>query len=290
MKQLKYVAAAFALTAAAWACSDDDKFSDSIISTTPQPMTEVDEWIRDNFGKYNIDVLYKWHDFQTNQEYDLVPPEESKVVPCLSVIQRIWMKPYLELGGETFFKRTAPKQLMLLGSEAYLEDGNMVVGEADQGMRITLYRLNSQNPKDTEAVDDYTQIFHHEFIHILHQMVKYPLAYEQLCSGLYTINWQTYTVDQALGMGFIDPYAMENPNEDFAQMISKFITLNSIEWQAQFNNAQSQSAKAYQILREKEALILQYMQSVWGIDLYRLRELVQREVELIQQENEQEAA
>lgn len=285
MKQLKYFMAALAVVLAATACSDDDDFRPSIITTTPKPQTEVDKWIRSNFGAYNIDVIYKWHDFETNQEYDLVPAEESRVIPCLSVIQRIWMNPYLEVGGEEFFKKTAPKQLMLLGSEGYLENGLTVVGEADQGMRITLYNLNAQNPKDDAVVANYTQIFHHEYIHILHQLVKYPAAYEALCSGKYTQSWQGYNVNQALGLGFIDPYAMENANEDFAQMISKFVTLDAYTWQAQFNQAQAQSMEGYRILREKETLILQYMQSVWGIDLYTLRDLVRRQVELIQQEN-----
>lgn len=288
MKQLKYLVMALAVAIAAVACSDDDDFRDSIISTTPKPLTEVDKWIRSNFGTYNIDVIYKWHDFQTNQEYDLVPPEEITVVPCLSIIQRIWMQPYVELGGDLFFKKTAPKQIMLIGSEGYLENGNTVVGEADQGMRITLYNLNAKNPKDDDVVASYTHIFHHEYIHILHQLVKYPAAYEALSTNNYTQNWQSYSVNAALGLGFIDPYAMENANEDFAQMISKFVTLDADIWQAQFNQAQAQSAEGYRILREKETLILQYMQSVWGIDLYQLRDLVRREINLIQQENAQE--
>ncbi|MDL2319763.1 putative zinc-binding metallopeptidase [Alistipes sp. OttesenSCG-928-B03] len=288
MKQLKYFVAALAVAMTAIACSDDDDFRDSIISTTPEPQTEVDKWIRSNFGVYNIDVIYKWHDFETNQEYDLTPPDESRVVPCLSVIQRIWMKPYIELGGELFFKKTAPKQLMLLGSEGYLEDGNTILGEAEQGMRITLYNLNSQNPKNDNVVSNYTHTFHHEFVHILHQLVKYPTAYEALCSDKYTQSWQSYHINTALGLGFINPYAMENANEDFAEMIARFIIFDASTWQAQFNQAQSQSIEGYRILREKETLILQYMQSVWGIDLYKMRELVHRELELIEEENAQE--
>lgn len=275
----------------AWAgaaCSDDDNFRDSIIDVTPEQLTELDQWIRDSFGVYNIDVIYKWNGFEVNQEYDLTPVREEKVIPCLSVIRRIWMNPYRTLGGELFFKKSSPKQIMLIGSAVYLEDGNSVVGEAEQGNRITLYDLNQRNPKDSLIVRQYMHTFHHEYIHILHQLVKYPTAYEELGGGQYTINWANATMNQALGAGFITPYAMENANEDFAEMIARFIISTEAEWQVYFNQAQSQSAEGYRKLREKETIALQYMQGVWGIDLYLLRELVLREFDRILAENRAE--
>jgi substrate import-associated zinc metallohydrolase lipoprotein len=281
---LKYMVVAAALAGFAAACSDDDKFGPSIISTEPEPMTEVDYWIRDNYGKYNIDILYKWNDFETDQEYDLVPPQENVVVPCLEIIQRVWMNPYLTLGGERFFKTTSPKQVMLLGSRVFVDD-NVIIGEAQQGNRITLYGLNGLNPKDAETVRAWTQAFHHEYVHILHQTVKYPRTYEELSSGKYTINWQGIPELTAQDQGFITPYAMADPNEDFAEMVSNFIRVDESRWNNYFAALQSRNAEGYRILRQKETLALQYMKNVWGIDLYELRDLVQREVALIEEEN-----
>ncbi len=258
-------------------CGDKEKFYPSIISTEPEYKSELDKWIDSEYGIYNIDVLYKWDDFKTNQEYELVPVQEKMVQPCLEVIQQVWMNPYLAQDNEkrTFFKATCPKQLVLLGSAVYQESGSNVIGETAQGNSITLYNLNHQDPTDNKVVEDYAQVFHHEFAHILHQNVDYPVNYEALSGSNYTSDWQAVVTEDAQDLGFITPYAMESPNEDFAEMVSNFIVTAPAAWEAYMINTSYRSPVGYNILRQKEAIVIQYMQAVWGIDLYRLRDDVQ---------------
>ena len=110
MNRLKYWIFTILFTGLLAACSDDDDFSDTILDTTPEPLTETDVWIMENFTQsHNIDVIYKWRDFETNQELNLVPPSEDRVIPFLDVIRRVWMEPYIKLGGISFFNKTAPK-------------------------------------------------------------------------------------------------------------------------------------------------------------------------------------
>lgn len=284
ISNLKYWIFTVLLVGAMAACSDDDDFSDSILDTTPEPLTETDVWIMDNFTKsHNIDVIYKWRDFETNQELNLVPPTEDRVIPFLDVVRRVWMDPYIKLGGISFFNKTAPKQLMLVGSAGYLEDGLYLLGEAEQGNRITVYSINNSNPYEKDMLLRNTNTFHHEYVHILHQLEKYPPAFEEISAKDYTTNWSG--IADPYQLGFVSNYAAADANEDFAETVAKFIMMEEKEWNGMLMYPDSEEAKKK--LKEKETIMLQYMKNVWGIDMYQLRKLVQAEVAKILEEGKQ---
>lgn len=266
------------------ACSDDDNFSDTILDTDPGIKTELDKWIMTNFTKsHNIDIIYKWRDFETNQELNLVPPEEDRIIPLLQTIQQVWMNPYIQLGGLPFFNKTAPKQIMLIGSPGYLEDGMFLLGEAEQGNRITIYSINGIDPLDKGVLLRNTHTFHHEYVHILHQLVKYPPAFEELNAADYTTNWAS--ISDPYQLGFVSNYAAADANEDFAEMVSQFVMMEEDNWNGMMLYPSSPEARKK--LKEKETIMLQYMKNVWGIDMHQLRKLVQEEVYKLLGENEQ---
>src|SRR5260221_14748409 len=64
---------------------------------------------------------------------------------------------------------------------------------------------------------------HHEFGHILHQNVLYPIAYKTISTG-YTGNWYNITDTQARQKGFITSYAQATPDEDFVEMFSSMLS------------------------------------------------------------------
>src|SRR5258708_13277535 len=64
---------------------------------------------------------------------------------------------------------------------------------------------------------------HHEFGHILHQNVLYPVSFKTISTG-YTGNWYNISDAQARQMGFITSYAQAAPDEDFVEMISSMLT------------------------------------------------------------------
>lgn len=281
MNNLKYWILTFLLAGLLAACSDDDDFSDTILDTTPEPLTETDVWIMNNFTKvHNIDVIYKWRDFETNQELNLVPPTEDRVIPFLDVIRRVWMDPYIKLGGVPFFNKTAPKQLMLVGSAGYMDDGLYLLGEAEQGNRITVYAINNSNPYEEEMLLRNASTFHHEYVHILHQLEKYPPAFEEISAMDYTTNWSSISDPQQLG--FVSSYAAQDANEDFAETVANFVMMTVEEWGGMLLYPDSEEAKKK--LKEKETIMLQYMKNVWGIDMHQLRKLVQEEIAKILKE------
>jgi substrate import-associated zinc metallohydrolase lipoprotein len=255
------------------ACSDDDDFQDSILKTNPEVQTPLDEWIWDNFTeKFNIRIIYKWKTFEISPELNLVPVEEDKIVPFLQIIQQVWMGPYIQLGGEVFFKETTPKQIALVGSVGFMEDGVYLLGEAERGRRITILGLNTRQI-DEQRVLQFTHDFHHEYTHILNQLKSYPPAFEAISAGAYTSTWTQVTNPYA--EGFISNYAMADANEDFAEMVSYFVILNDSSWELRFQAAGGVGSDAYNKLKEKETIMLQYMKNMYNIDMYTLRDLVQ---------------
>jgi substrate import-associated zinc metallohydrolase lipoprotein len=274
MNRLKYLVFA-ALMACFAACSDDDDFQESILDTTPEPRTPLDDWIWDNFtNDYNIRVIYKWKTFEISPELLLVPVEESKVIPFLEVIQTVWMQPYIQLGGEVFFKETAPKQIALVGSVGFMDDGLYLLGEAERGRRITILGLNTR-AIDSARVEQYAHDFHHEYTHILNQLKSYPPAFETISGGDYTTAWAQVSLANVLGQGFISNYAMSDATEDFAEMVSWFVIYDAYRWEQRLLAAGGPGTEGYNKLKEKETMMLQYMKNMYSIDLYALRDLVQ---------------
>jgi len=244
------------------ACSDED-FQPSILNTEEEEgMTELDRWIFDNYTSlYNIEILYRWDDFESNPEYNLVPPYESKVEPFLRVIRKVWIEPYIEIAGKNFFSSLCPKQIMLVGSAGYSSDGTYLLGEAEGGNKITMYNLNMDDAASENTMTLYTHNFHHEFSHILHQTVEYPEAFELISAADYTTSWTS--VSEPYKLGFVSQYAAADPDEDFAEMIAYFLHWSPDTWDSYI--------KASPKIKEKETIIFNYMKSVWGIDMYELR-------------------
>ena len=234
MKHLKYLFIV-AIAACFMACSDDDDFQDTILEIVSEEQTPLDEWIRGNFTEtYNIRVIYKWKTFEVTPELNLVPVEEDKVILFLQIIQKVWMNPYIQLGGASFFKQTTPKQIALVGSIGFMEDGLYLIGEAERGRRITILGLNTR-PIDEMHVQQFTHDFHHEYMHILNQLKSYPPAFETISAGEYTTAWTQ--ISNPFVEGFISNYAMADANEDFAEMASYFVILNANSWDLRFQAA-----------------------------------------------------
>jgi substrate import-associated zinc metallohydrolase lipoprotein len=275
MRQLKYWFVV-ALVAICSACSDDDDFQDSILEIIPETRSELDEWIWDNFTEdYNIRVIYKWKTFEISPELKLVPVNEDKVVPFLEVIRKVWMQPYIQLGGEVFFKETTPKQIALVGSVGFMEDGYYLLGEAERGQRITILGLNTR-VIDKDLVEQYAHDFHHEYTHILNHIKSYPPAFETISAAQYTSSWAQTALSEVLGQGFISNYAMSDAVEDFAEMLSWFVIYDEARWDLRLQASGGPGSVGYSRLKEKETIMIQYMKNMYNIDMYALRALVQR--------------
>lgn len=262
------------------ACRDGALTGDSIIIDDTTPQTEVDKWISSNVtNPYNIEVVYRWTDGETDLEKNLAPPEEDKVVGFMEVLKTLWIDTYVEQAGADFLKELSPKQILLIGSQNFNSDGSVTEGTAEGGRKIILYDVNGFDSHDASEVRSMIHVVHHEFAHIMHQTKDYSTDYDEITPEGYTTTWYNVEDSIAKQSGFITPYAMLNTDEDFVEMVATFITNSNAEWEAILSGISNPEGVAS--LRKKEAIVADYFMTSWGIDIYDFQKLVSDEINRI---------
>jgi substrate import-associated zinc metallohydrolase lipoprotein len=289
MKRLIYIVGC--LTCLLTACGKEE-LGESLIDTSTPVLNETDKWIRQNYTTpLNVEVKYKWDLSELDQSKVLTPAKLENVQPFLLELKKIWIDPYVKNGGADFMKKYMPKLIVLVGSRNFNYDGSIVLGQAESGRKVTIFDLNyitfdftGMNDWDKETVINTVartmRTMHHEFGHILHQTVAYPVEYKKITTN-YTSSWMNYNDSEARRMGFISAYSMLNPNEDFVEMLSTFLTMSNANWNKLVNNIvvydkddnedAEASEKARSLIRAKEKFIADYMQQVWKINFYDLQ-------------------
>lgn len=270
----------FSLLLLGSSCATDEVSSKSIIIDETATTNEVDTWIDENMTKpYNIEVIYKWDDEETDLSKNLVPPEQAKVIPFLKVLQELWLKQYQGIAGADFIKRLTPKQILLVGSPNINNDGTVTEGTAEGGRKIILYSVNHFDATNKAQVKEMIHVVHHEFTHIMHQTEEFDVEFNTITPGGYTSTWYNVTLQEARNKGFVTSYAQSNTNEDFSEMVSNFVISTPAEWQAIINSVQNQTAK--NAIKKKELMVADYFLKVWNIDIYEFQiQLSNRIVEL----------
>jgi substrate import-associated zinc metallohydrolase lipoprotein len=234
----------------------------------------TDNWLTDNFTKpYNIEVKYRWDPFEVPLNKTLVPPYVDKVRPTMEAVKAIWIEPYVKEAGLDFIKKFCPKQYILVGSANWNTDGTIILGTAEGGRKVVLYQINDFDKKNTAGVKEMLHTIHHEFAHILHQNVLYPLAFKQITPGTYTSNWYNNTEEQALDLGYISSYAMSSADEDFVEMLSIMLVSGKEEFDARVNAMTNTVAK--EALRKKEQIVVDYLTKTYGINYRSLQTTTQ---------------
>lgn len=261
--------------------------------------TAIDKWLQDSLVKpFNISVKYKWDPHEVADQYilrDFVPPKEEVVISLMSSVKRVWANNYIAEKDSVFFRQYSPKFFALYGSAIYNPaNGTKVLGIAEGGKKINLLEINDfKTSRDAGYVASRDSVqtkmafhtVHHEAAHILHQTVLYPADFKRINVGMYTTNWVNYTDAEANADGFATAYSMQDPNEDFVEMISVML----VEGKEGFNNLVNRinvngprgttPALAKSRLRQKETIVVDYFKSVWGIDFYSLQQRVRKSVE-----------
>ena len=175
-------------------------------------------------------------------------------------------------------QRNAPRLLVAIGTPGYTRQRTEVIGSADGGYKVILGKVNSLS---NETLSDYEEMtlyyfhtMHHEFTHILNQKKPYNTSFEQVTkSGYVSGDWINTTDRNALRAGFITPYAMQDPAEDFAEMLSNYVTYTPQRWAKALSDAGTHGAA---LITQKLALVKDYTLSSWGLDLDELRDVVLR--------------
>lgn len=271
------------------ACGEDDLSSNSIFDTEDTGIrNEFDSWLLKNYAQpFNINFKYHLEDKETDMGYNLVPADYDKSVALAKMVKFLWLDAYEELAGPHFIRTYCPKIMQLIGSPAYNSKGEVVLGTAEGGLKITLYNVNAIDLDDID-VDElnywYFKTMHHEFAHILHQTKEFSTDFGTISASNYQagswVNVEEVMHPQlgkisvaALNMGFVSSYGSSEPREDFVEFVSIYVTHTAEYWDALVSLANDYGRE---VIEQKLAIVKDYMKTTWDIDLDELRSVVQR--------------
>lgn len=278
-KNIYAILLAFVASFALMSCSDDEPSSESIFPTTSPKRDAFDKWLLENYTfPYNVEMKYKMEDIESDMKYHLVPADSAKTAKLSIIMKYLWFDAYNEVVGPDFIKENMPRTIHFIGSPAYNSEGTMVLGTAEGGLKITLYMVNSLDDKTLKNYDTmntyYFHTLHHEFTHILNQKIPYDQSFKLITeSGYVSGDWYTISDKTAHQAGFITPYAMVEPLEDFAEMLSGYVTKSQSKWNAILADAGTTGAAS---ISAKLDIVRNYMQESWNVDIDQLRAAVLR--------------
>lgn len=258
-------------------CDEDDIDGESIFAISNKVENEFDQWLKKNYvDTYNIEFQYRYTDKETSNTYNLVPAAYDKSIALAKLTKYLWLDVYKEIAGDEFIKTYCPKVITLVGSPAYNSQGSIVLGTAEGGVKITLYNVNSLNYNkiDVDFLNKwYFKTMHHEFAHILHQTKNYTTDFNLITPSDYqSTSWVNINDADALAMGFITPYASNEPQEDFVETMSNYVTHTQAWWDTQMEIAGDDGAP---LIQQKLDIVRDYLKGSWNIDLDELRAKVQ---------------
>lgn len=274
-------------------CGETDSFTESIFideqeADPASSFYAFDKYLENNYLKpYNLEFMYKMRDVSSATEYNLVPTELEKSKCMAILVKYLWFDVYKDVVDLEFLKKYGPRLIHLIGSGAYNPRlGTVILGSAEQGIKVTLYECNQLDPNNISAEvlnEYYFKTMHHEFAHILHQQKTYPPVFDTYSAGYYDPSyWQERTVSVAASMGFASPYGSSQPREDFVEIIANYI-VKSDKWWADLLELASkpgidQSGAVFEenldgkaILEKKIVVCRDWLRDKWNVDLDALR-------------------
>lgn len=284
MKYMKYLSVMLAALLLI-SCSEEKLDPNSQIFDSSVEQNEFDEWLVENYiTPYNIEFKYRMEYIESDMNYYLVPAEYDKSIQIAKLMIHLCLQAYDDVtGSKEFIKTYFPKMIHIIGSPAYRNNGTMVLGTAEGGLKITLYMINSLQLDPEYLNEYYFHTMHHEFAHILHQTKPYSSDFEMISGSEYVKDtWNsTYTSDEdAQQKGFITPYASSEANEDFVELLSTYITNTPKFWSDMLKTAGKEGAA---IISQKFDIVYNYMKNTWGIDLDELQAVIlKRQAEIDQ--------
>jgi substrate import-associated zinc metallohydrolase lipoprotein len=179
------------------ACSNDDLNSESIFVNSNSSAGNFDQWLVKNYtDPYNIKVLYRYNDLETDNGYNVSPADTAKAKALAIAIKHVWLGAYDEVAGPDFLKQYSPRVFQFLGSPEY-NSRVRSFSVRQKGREITLFNVNALQP-DNPYIDQESAFpnhsskpmdnellvlptMHHEFCHILTQTKNYSTEFRALC-------------------------------------------------------------------------------------------------------------
>eukprot|EP01029_Cantina_marsupialis_P016103 TRINITY_DN35743_c0_g2_i1.p1 TRINITY_DN35743_c0_g2~~TRINITY_DN35743_c0_g2_i1.p1 ORF type:complete len:297 (-),score=48.47 TRINITY_DN35743_c0_g2_i1:284-1174(-) len=288
MNNIKYWLSLAIMIIVLAACTDDDDPNTdvSVISIGTGESNDFDKYLEKIYTEpYNISFQYKLADIESDMNYQLVPATYENSVKMANLVKYLCLDAYEEVAPEGFLKVYFPKMMMMVGSGAYRNNGTVVLGTAEGGLKITLYDINNLDISNVERLYEYYfRTIFHEFSHILHQTKDYTTDFDKISSTEYVGgSWNdAWDGKSSLEAGFISDYSSKETNEDFVELIAHYITNTEESWAAKIEPA-GDSGKA--ILEQKITIVKSYMKEVWSIDMDDLRAAIQTRAEKLDEQD-----
>jgi substrate import-associated zinc metallohydrolase lipoprotein len=260
-------------------CEKDTELNpNSIFETDPPLRNEFDEWLLKNYtDSYNVEFKYRLEDLESSLTHTLAPADYNKSIAMAKLVKYLWFEAYVEARDIAFIRQYTPKTIMLVGSGAYNSEGTMILGTAEGGLKVTLYLVNNIDPDNLVIADlnyYYFKTMHHEFGHILHQNINYDPNFKLISEADYVSgNWYQQSNTTAYTKGFVSPYAMNQPDEDFVETFAIYLTSTPAAWNAILTAAGSTGRP---IIEQKFGILKKYLNKSWNIDIDNLRNIIQR--------------
>ncbi len=292
-----------AMTTMVTSCQEDDNVSSqSIFVDQEERKSAFDEWLYKNFTlPYNIDFRYRYQDSETDNYYNVIPADPVKAQALAILVRELWIGAYEAVFGREFIKTYGPKVYQLLGSPEFNDNGSIVLGYAESGVKITLFRVNELDLDNIYVNNEdfyrdhydlpldlnywYFHTMHHEFCHILTQTKNYSTDYQLISAGKYhTGDWINVDDADAPIDGFVTGYGSSEYNEDFAEVFSTYVTSTDEMWNQILMNGVEYDEDGETIISvdgankilQKLDIIKDYMRDSWGVNLDDLRQEVLR--------------
>lgn len=264
-------------------CSEDDLSSTSVITVDLQEETPLDKWLMVNYVQpYNIEMKYRYEYNETDNSYYTVPAQYDQAIEMAHIVKYACIEAYNEVAGIEFTRTYFPKMFFLIGEWQYRNNGTFELGTAEGGKKINLMGVNYIDTYKTSVSSlnyYYLKTIHHEFTHILNQTTDYSASYQLITStGYVADSWSDSPNDTGyLERGFISAYAQQSHTEDFAEMMSIYVTTPADEWEEMMVEAAGTSSDPQpgrDYLEAKLKMVKDYMQNTFNVDLDQLRETV----------------
>ena len=257
---------------------------ESVIVADSKQQNEFDKWLEANYvDPYNIRVKYRYEMNESDYSYYTIPPTLEYSIMMAHLVKYMCIDTYDEVAGSAFTRKYFPKMFFYTGEWEYKNNGTFILGTAEGGRKIFLAGLNYL-PRYINSASSlnhyYLKTIHHEFTHILNQTKPFTNEYRQITPTSYVAgDWSTSEYSSGyLGRGFISAYAQDSDREDFAEMMSIYVTNSAETWAEWMATAKSEGG-GDALIEAKLDIVRAYMQNSFDIDIDQLRDVVLRRQE-----------
>lgn len=278
-KYLLYALLAVSTGTALVSCSEDDLNAESVITIDKKQANDFDKWLTANFvNPYNLEFKYRYEYKETDANYYTIPAELNQAIEMAHLVKYLCLESYDEVAGIDFTRNYFPKMIFTIGEWEYRNNGTIILGTAESGKKILLTGVNYLDTyKSSPAALNhfYFKTIHHEFTHILNQTKEYSAEFKLITGNSYVADsWSKEPFDVGyLERGFISDYAQHSDTEDFAEMMSLYVTNSKEQWDEWMAEAGENGAP---LLQAKLDIVKSYMKDSWGIDMDKLRDTILR--------------